>query len=102
MSTLSTARSDRIASPVRWRTPVRIALLAVTFFFIRAGFRAFDRMQHVRASTYTTTWGSWLWWMVLLTLAGLAFGFAAMLPRRLRYRPGRALLLGSPCSSSST
>lgn len=94
MSSLSTTATDRVASPPSWRTPVRVALLAVAFFFISAGFRAFDHMQVDRARTYTTTWGSWLWWMALLTFAGLAFGLAAMLPSRLRFRPGRALLLG--------
>lgn len=39
--------------------------------------------------------GGWLKWHGLYLLAGLSFGLAMVLPRRVRYRPGRALLLGA-------
>jgi hypothetical protein len=76
-------------------TLVRAILVVGAMVLLVAADRAFQRMQVVSLSKFTLpTWGSWLESFGLMVLAGVAFGLAAMLPLRLRYRPLRALLLG--------
>ncbi len=74
-------------------TLVRAILIVGAMVLLVVADRAFQHMTGVRAITYTTPWRSWLWSFGLMVLAGVAFGLAAMLPVRLRYRALRALLL---------
>jgi hypothetical protein len=77
---------------VRLIARAALALLAVVLVW--AGERAAWHMEVKKAATFKTPWGSWLWWIALLVLAGVSFGLAAMSPDHFRYRPVRALALG--------
>ncbi len=47
------------------------------------------------AATFEFSWRSWLGWNGLYVLGGMAFGLAAILPRRVRFSMRRALVLGA-------
>jgi|GEM_PF-5437553 hypothetical protein len=72
---------------------LRAVLMGVALFFVWAADHVLFRMNIARARTFITPVGSWLWWICLLAIAGIAFGLAAMLPEHLRYHPVRALVL---------
>ena len=77
------------------RMVARGALVVLAGFLLWAGFTSQMHTLTQRAATFTVPWGGWLKWHGLYLLAGLSFGLAMVLPRRVRYRPSRALLLGA-------
>ena len=77
------------------RMVARGALVVLAVFLLWAGFTSEMHAQIHTAATFTLPWGGWLKWHGLYLLAGVSLGLAMILPRRVRYRPGRALLLGA-------
>jgi hypothetical protein len=74
----------------------RGVLVVLAVFLLWAGFIVHKHAAvQARATSTLPLWGSWLKWHGLYVIAGLSFGLAAALPRGVRYRLGRALLLGA-------
>jgi hypothetical protein len=76
------------------RAILRVFLTVMALVLLWAGNRAFLHMQEHWARTFLRPWGSWLWSLGLLVLAGVAFGLAVLLPLRARFMPLRALVIG--------
>ena len=77
------------------RMVARGALVVLAVFLLWAGFTSEMHTQIQQGRTFILPWGGWLKWHGLYLLAGVSLGLAMILPRRVRYRPGRALLLGA-------
>lgn len=74
---------------------IRGALVVLAVFLLWAGFTSEKHSEIQRGATFILPWGGWLKWHGLYVLAGVSLGLAMVLPRRVRYKPGRALLLGA-------
>jgi hypothetical protein len=80
-------------SPIGRPSTLRAAFALVAFILLVAGLHAQDETNLEAFVTGRMPWGGWLTWIVLLALAGLAFGLAARVPFVLRFHAGRAALL---------
>jgi hypothetical protein len=76
-------------------TVARVLLVLLAVVLLWQGFIISWHALVNSSVTFTFSWRSWLAGNGLYVASGLSLGLAALLPRRLRYRPGRALLLGA-------
>ena len=77
------------------RMVLRAGLVVLATFLLWTGYQIQGRAYIQRSVTYELGWASWLKWNGVSVLAGLAIGLAMLLPRSVRYRPSRVILLAA-------
>jgi len=89
----TTVGTTRTAHKTPARTMVSGVLGLGAFALLIVGNHAATRM--LETAKIGTSWGDWLMMEGMFMLAGAVFGFAAIMPRHIRYRFSRALILGT-------
>ncbi len=77
------------------REVVSLLLVLVSFILFWAYSHALDHYSMTAVRDLKYGWSGWIWWVLLVVCAGIAFGLAAVLPTHWHYHPIRALILGT-------